>query len=141
MVLGYSVSLPTNGQVAFSKRRLTPDVSMDAAPDTGMKVGFTMKWPDGSTRYSEVTVGGTSLASPLLAGMVALADQSCACSLGFLNPALYAHFNTSVFRDVKHQAFNVVLRQFTDGFSGHKDTFVVSEGPTRGSASGRDTTE
>jgi subtilase family serine protease len=33
--------------------------------------------------------GGTSVASPLFAGVVALADQASGISLGFLNPALY----------------------------------------------------
>jgi subtilase family serine protease len=36
------------------------------------------------------TVGGTSEAGPLFAGIVALADQVAKHSLGYLNPALYA---------------------------------------------------
>ena len=35
-------------------------------------------------------VGGTSEASPLFSGVVALADQEAGHSLGDLNPALYA---------------------------------------------------
>jgi subtilase family serine protease len=35
-------------------------------------------------------VGGTSEASPLFSGIVALADQVAGHSLGYLNPALYA---------------------------------------------------
>jgi subtilase family serine protease len=35
-------------------------------------------------------VGGTSEASPLFSGIVALADQAAGHRLGYLNPALYA---------------------------------------------------
>jgi subtilase family serine protease len=35
-------------------------------------------------------VGGTSEASPLFSGIVALADQVAGHSLGYINPALYA---------------------------------------------------
>jgi subtilase family serine protease len=47
-----------------------------------------MQFPDG-VRYNQFKEGGTSLASPLLAGVVADADQAAGVSLGFLNPELY----------------------------------------------------
>ncbi len=47
---------------------------MDADPTTGMLVGETQTFPDG-TYYDEYRIGGTSLASPLFAGMTALALQ------------------------------------------------------------------
>jgi subtilase family serine protease len=40
-------------------------------------------------RYSQYKLGGTSLASPLLAGVIADADQAAGGSIGFLNPTLY----------------------------------------------------
>jgi subtilase family serine protease len=69
--------------------RVLPDFSMDADPTTGMLVGETQTFPDG-TYYDQYRIGGTSLASPLLAGAIARADERAGTSLGFLNPRLYA---------------------------------------------------
>jgi subtilase family serine protease len=80
--------------------RGVPDVAMDADPNTGMLVGETQKFSDG-TYYDEYRIGGTSLASPLFAGMTALASQSAGGRLGFLNPAIYSQAGTPVFSDVK----------------------------------------
>ena len=66
--------------------RGTPDIAMSAAVN-------------GAVDYYDTTdpsvagwgiVGGTSEASPLFSGIVALADQVAGHSLGYLNPALYA---------------------------------------------------
>ena len=54
-----------------------------------MLVGLTQTFPNGSVRYSQFKLGGTSLASPLLAGVIADADQAAGGSIGFLNPTLY----------------------------------------------------
>jgi subtilase family serine protease len=70
--------------------RVIPDISMDADASTGMLVGLTQTFPNGSVRYSQYKLGGTSLASPLLAGVIADADQAAGGSIGFLNPTLYA---------------------------------------------------
>ena len=40
-------------------------------------------------KYSQTRYGGTSLASPLLAGVIADADQAAGTSVGFINPAIY----------------------------------------------------
>ena len=69
--------------------RVVPDISMDADASTGMLIGLTQTFPNGSVRYSQFKEGGTSLASPLLAGVIADADQAAGGSLGFLNPTLY----------------------------------------------------
>lgn len=70
--------------------RAVPDVAMDADPTTGMLIGQTQTFPD-SVRYGEYRIGGTSLASPLFAGMTALASQSSnGGRFGQLNPQLYA---------------------------------------------------
>jgi subtilase family serine protease len=68
--------------------RVVPDVSALGDPNTGMLVGQTQKFSDG-TYYDEYRIGGTSLASPLYAGMFALAVQNHG-SYGLANPALYA---------------------------------------------------
>ena len=44
---------------------------MPADPNTGMLVGETQVFPNG-TRYGEYRIGGTSLASPLMAGVMAV---------------------------------------------------------------------
>ncbi|MGI8715496.1 MAG: S53 family peptidase [Solirubrobacteraceae bacterium] len=72
-----------------SPMRVEPDISMDADPGTGMLVGETQTFPDG-VYYDTYRIGGTSLASPLMAGAIARADQTAGKPLGFLNPALYS---------------------------------------------------
>jgi len=71
--------LPYNG-------RATPDVAADANPYTGAII------------YAEgqiLVVGGTSLASPLWAGMTADLDSYLGKSLGLLNPILYWIYQNS----------------------------------------------
>jgi subtilase family serine protease len=68
--------------------RVLPDISMDGDAQSGMLIGLTQTFPQG-VLYSQFKEGGTSLASPLLAGVVADADQAAGGSLGFLNPLLY----------------------------------------------------
>jgi subtilase family serine protease len=81
--------------------RAVPDIAMDADPTTGMLVGETQTFPSG-THYGEYRIGGTSLASPLMAGMQALATQAAGARLGFANPAIYqlARSGSSALRDV-----------------------------------------
>jgi subtilase family serine protease len=69
--------------------RSVPDVSMDADPNTGMLVGQTQSFPEGNS-YDEYRIGGTSLASPLLAGWMAVADQVAGHPHGFANPWFYS---------------------------------------------------
>jgi len=68
--------------------RVVPDMSMDADAQSGMLIGLTQTFPNG-TYYDQFKEGGTSLASPMLAGVIADADQAAGQPLGFLNPALY----------------------------------------------------
>jgi subtilase family serine protease len=81
--------------------RVVPDIAMDADPNTGMLVGLTQTFPDG-VYYDQYKLGGTSLASPLLAGVIADTDQEAVIPLGFLNPALYKAYLTtpSAFYDI-----------------------------------------
>jgi subtilase family serine protease len=73
-----------------SPMRVEPDISMDADPSTGFLIGLHETFPNGQTRY-----GGTSLASPILAGVVADADQAAGTAVGFINPAIYKLDGTS----------------------------------------------
>jgi len=86
--------------------RLTPDIAMDADPYTGFLYGETFtitgdpvldnpcKPVTKTTEYCEFAEGGTSLASPLFAGVLALVNQARLAKgmpvVGFVNPALYA---------------------------------------------------
>jgi subtilase family serine protease len=86
-----SETLPT-GAKSGHPMRVTPDVSMDADPWTGFLEGYTQTLPDGSTGYAENDIGGTSLASPLFAGLVADGIQARILRHGFQNPTLYLDY-------------------------------------------------
>jgi len=77
-----------NTAVTGIANRVQPDISMDGDPTTGMLVGETQTFPDGAS-YDQHRIGGTSLSSPLLAGVIADADQAAGGPLGFINPLLY----------------------------------------------------
>jgi subtilase family serine protease len=79
--------------------RAVPDIAMDADPNTGFEVGETQVFPDG-TYWDQYRIGGTSLSSPLLAGVVALADQAHHHPLGFINPLYYALLGTAALHDI-----------------------------------------
>ena len=49
---------------------------MDADPSTGFLIGLHQTFPNGVAKYSQTRYGGTSLASPLLAGVIADVDQA-----------------------------------------------------------------
>jgi subtilase family serine protease len=66
--------------------RGTPDISMSAAVNGGAWVYESFAGIDGPGWY---IVGGTSEATPIMAGVVALADQQAGHRLGLINPALY----------------------------------------------------
>jgi subtilase family serine protease len=67
-------------------RRGTPDISMSAAVNGGAWVYWS--FPGFSDEGWNI-VGGTSEATPIFAGIVALADQVAGHRLGEINPALY----------------------------------------------------
>ena len=80
--------------------RAVPDVALDADPTTGMLIGESQTFPDG-VHYGEFRIGGTSLASPLFAGMTALTLQNAGGGLGLLNPTIYAQAGSGTFTDIK----------------------------------------
>ncbi|MEU6095347.1 S53 family peptidase [Streptomyces sp. NPDC047079] len=81
--------------------RVVPDIAAIADPNTGFLVGQTQTFPDGSQRYSEYRIGGTSLAAPVIAGVQALAQEALGGkAIGFANPAIYAKYGSKSFHDV-----------------------------------------
>jgi subtilase family serine protease len=97
---GLATHLP-NGTVSATPMRVEPDVSGLADPSTGILIGETVLQPDGSTyAFSLSRTGGTSVSSPVFAGIEADAQQAAGRALGFANPAIYQRYRTSAFRDV-----------------------------------------
>jgi subtilase family serine protease len=87
--------------------RAVPDVAALADPNAGYLIGHTQTFPDGSVKYSEYRIGGTSLASPVFAGIMALADQAAGTPHGFANPLFYSH--ASAFNDVVSPSSTVAV--------------------------------
>ena len=90
---------PTSG-------RAVPDIGLDADPTTGMRIGITQDFADVTPhiQYGEYRIGGTSLASPLFAGLQADAQQGRS-RIGFANPLIYsiARNHHSAYYDVTPQ--------------------------------------
>jgi subtilase family serine protease len=128
-----------------TKRRAIPDVAADGDPNTGMLVGETQTFPDGAVRYGEYRLGGTSLSSPLFAGIMALADQRAGHALGFVNPRLYQLKGTAALRDVVPATPRAVVRNdyvnTVDASDGVKTTLrtLDDEAQTLHTAAGWDT--
>jgi subtilase family serine protease len=80
--------------------RSEPDIAADADLFTGFATGL-LRFPKGKPpTFTEVPVGGTSMASPLVAGMVADAQQGQPVPFGFTNPVLYRLNGTKALRDI-----------------------------------------
>jgi subtilase family serine protease len=84
--------------------RVLPDVAMLADPYTGFVIGESDPDPTSPTykQYGESSIGGTSLACPLFAGTIAVAQQRAGRKLGFTAPLLYKAYKKSgaAFRDI-----------------------------------------
>jgi subtilase family serine protease len=89
--------------------RAVPDIAADADPNAGYLIGETQTFPDGTVKYSEYRIGGTSLSSPLIAGIMALANQAAGHTLGFVNPLLYSLAGSAAYRDVVNPASTVAV--------------------------------
>ena len=69
---------------------------MLADADSGVEMGYTDPLVGGYVVYA---IGGTSLATPLFAATVALAEQRAGHRIGFANPKFYKHA-LAAFRDI-----------------------------------------
>jgi subtilase family serine protease len=92
-------ALAQQNQTGGKRGRVVPDVSALADPNTGFLIGQTQTFSDG-VYYDQFRLGGTSLACPLMAGIVAVADDLDHVHHGFINPALYK--SSGAVSDVKH---------------------------------------
>jgi subtilase family serine protease len=93
----YQDNLPAGSTPIPANSRGVPDIALQASPRTGDLVYISLP-PDGngglrcgaaacSTGWYDI--GGTSLATPQWAGLVAIAAQINGGGLGLINPALY----------------------------------------------------
>jgi subtilase family serine protease len=80
-------------------RRTVPDLAASADPFTGTVLGILNPTKAGEV-YTQIPIGGTSESSPLVAGIVAAAQQGQAQPFGFLDPAIYRLAGTSAFFDL-----------------------------------------
>jgi subtilase family serine protease len=116
-----------NSKITGILNRVEPDISMNADPTTGMLVGETQVFPDG-TYYDQYRIGGTSLSSPLFAGVMADADQAAGGALGFVNPRLYelaAAGTPGAYYDVVPAAKQADVRaDFLDGVDAAEGTIT-----------------
>jgi subtilase family serine protease len=79
-------SYQTSVQSMTGSHRGVPDISMDASCRSSVAIYGSF---DGAGNEPWSTLCGTSLATPLFAGIVALADQYAGHPLGTINPAIY----------------------------------------------------
>ena len=98
---GYSSLFPRpsyqNGLARIGATRGVPDVAANADSNTAMALDIS--------GGGLLPASGTSAATPLWAGVIALADQQAGQHLGFVNPAIYAIARSPAY----HQAFHDVV--------------------------------
>jgi subtilase family serine protease len=126
--------------------RGVPDIAALADAQTGYLVGQTQTFQSCNgtvVKYDEYRLGGTSLACPIVAGIMALSDQKAGAPHGFANPFFY--MNPGMFRDIGPVNTAVARRNFVnsvdtcDGTSDRLRTFNdYSESPTQSTGSGWD---
>jgi kumamolisin len=86
------MNVPRSVNDGTTTGRGVPDVAGNASSCSGYVL-----W-----RYGEQTtpVGGTSAVPPLYAALIALIEAKVGYKVGYLNPTLYGHAGTNVFRDI-----------------------------------------
>ncbi|MFI5124244.1 MAG: S8 family serine peptidase [Chitinophagales bacterium] len=85
-----AISLPPSVNSKQHKGRGVPDIAANADSATGYNILVDGQW---------TVIGGTSAVAPLIAGLIALANQKLKRNVGFIHPKIYAT-NAAVFRDI-----------------------------------------
>jgi subtilase family serine protease len=81
--------------------RTIPDIAADGDSDSGLLVGYIASGTDAHPGpYQTEETAGTSLATPLVAGLVADAQQGQKSAFGFINPLIYRLAGTPAFHDI-----------------------------------------
>jgi len=81
--------------------RTMPDIAADGDLDTGLLTGYIASGTDARPGpYQTVVNAGTSLATPLIAGLVADAQQGQESDFGFINPLIYRLAGTQALHDI-----------------------------------------
>ncbi|WP_439688791.1 S53 family peptidase [Curtobacterium sp. SP.BCp] len=114
-------------------KRVSPDLAALADPYTGFAIGIRPITDDSTLATGDFvneTYGGTSLASPLTAALMAIVQQSTHVRLGFANPSLYATYRAApkAFHDVQPPGSPIALA-YTSATSG-KDYLVTLDHDT-----------
>jgi subtilase family serine protease len=129
--------------------RAVPDLAADGDPDSGLLTGYI---ESGSAShpgpYQTEVNAGTSLATPLIAGLVADAQQGQESAFGFINPVLYRLAGTTALHDILPvtaalpQPERDAWEAAGDGISAGVDVFDTQgrgKGTTQVTAKGYDT--
>jgi hypothetical protein len=105
--------------------RAVPDLAVMGDAETGMAIGYTMTFPDGSKRYAERRVASSTASTALVAGLLALANDRRGTPVGFANPLLYAR--RGAFRDIVRygRAGAGVRVDYVDGATAKSGTRMV----------------
>jgi subtilase family serine protease len=105
--------------------RAVPDISMNGDPNTGFQVGETQVFPDG-TYWDQYRIGGTSLSSPVYAGLMAIAQQKAGHDFGFANPLLYSKAGSSAYHDIVPPTAPIAVARnnYTNSVDASGGTFV-----------------
>lgn len=81
--------------------RAVPDIAADADPDTGILTGYIESVTNGKPGpYRTMVNAGTSLACPLVAALIADAQQGQKSPFGFINPLIYRLAGTQALHDI-----------------------------------------
>ncbi|MCU1591752.1 MAG: hypothetical protein JWP11_3008 [Frankiales bacterium] len=107
--------------------RAVPDVAVNGDAETGIVIGMTQRFPDGTDRYAERRHASDESATAVFAALVALANQAAGKNLGFLNPALYALHAKGGYRDIVPDGHlgGRVRTEYVDGATSAKGSRAV----------------
>jgi subtilase family serine protease len=102
--------------------RAVPDIAADADLNTGMLTGYIASVSNGKPGpYQTMPNAGTSLACPLIAALVADAQQGQKSAFGFINPLIYHLAGTRAFHDI--------LPVTTSMPQQDRDAYIPANGP------------